>query len=127
MIESTQRAAGVNRLSLGVQSFDDAMLKRLGRVHDAAQARAAAAVTGTAAAARGLEPTQKLPTVAPACRVAWMPRIIGVRCGTNTRPTSRPAACARLAPRCAWSAWWCRSREGGDPRDRQRAADTAAL
>ncbi|OIQ77430.1 oxygen-independent coproporphyrinogen-III oxidase-like protein [mine drainage metagenome] len=33
--------AGVNRLSLGVQSFDDTMLQRLGRVHDAAQARAA--------------------------------------------------------------------------------------
>ncbi len=34
-------AAGVNRLSIGVQSFDDAMLQRLGRVHDGAQARAA--------------------------------------------------------------------------------------
>ncbi len=37
------RAAGVTRLSVGVQSFDDAMLARLGRVHDAAQARAAVA------------------------------------------------------------------------------------
>jgi oxygen-independent coproporphyrinogen-3 oxidase len=35
------RAAGVTRLSLGVQSFDDAKLSALGRVHDAAQARAA--------------------------------------------------------------------------------------
>ena len=35
------RAAGVTRLSIGVQSFDDAMLRRLGRVHDAAMARAA--------------------------------------------------------------------------------------
>lgn len=34
-------ASGVNRLSLGVQSFDDAQLKKLGRIHDAAQARAA--------------------------------------------------------------------------------------
>lgn len=33
--------AGVNRLSIGVQSFDDALLERIGRVHDAAQARAA--------------------------------------------------------------------------------------
>ena len=33
--------AGVNRLSIGVQSFDDDMLGMLGRVHDAAQARAA--------------------------------------------------------------------------------------
>ncbi len=35
------RAAGVTRLSVGVQSFDDAMLHALGRVHDGAQARAA--------------------------------------------------------------------------------------
>lgn len=35
------RAAGVNRLSLGVQSFDDAALKFLGRDHDGAGARAA--------------------------------------------------------------------------------------
>ncbi len=33
--------AGVNRLSIGVQSFDDHMLQRLGRVHDSAQACAA--------------------------------------------------------------------------------------
>jgi len=32
------RAAGVNRLSVGVQSFDDATLKRLGRAHRAAEA-----------------------------------------------------------------------------------------
>jgi oxygen-independent coproporphyrinogen-3 oxidase len=37
------RAAGVTRLSIGVQSFDDAMLGRLGRVHDARQAHAAVA------------------------------------------------------------------------------------
>jgi oxygen-independent coproporphyrinogen-3 oxidase len=37
------RAAGVTRLSVGVQSFDDARLALLGRVHDAAQARAAVA------------------------------------------------------------------------------------
>lgn len=35
------RAAGINRVSLGVQSFDDAMLKRLGRIHDKAQVRQA--------------------------------------------------------------------------------------
>jgi oxygen-independent coproporphyrinogen III oxidase len=32
------RDAGVNRISLGVQSWDDALLKTLGRVHSAAQA-----------------------------------------------------------------------------------------
>ena len=35
------RAAGVTRLSIGVQSFHDASLRAIGRVHDAAQARAA--------------------------------------------------------------------------------------
>jgi oxygen-independent coproporphyrinogen-3 oxidase len=35
------RAAGVNRLSLGVQSFSDSELRRLGRIHDQARARQA--------------------------------------------------------------------------------------
>lgn len=35
------RDAGVNRLSLGIQSFNDAHLKALGRIHDADQARRA--------------------------------------------------------------------------------------
>ena len=35
------REAGVTRLSVGVQSFDDRFLQALGRVHDGAQARAA--------------------------------------------------------------------------------------
>ncbi len=35
------RAAGVNRVSLGVQSLDDSALKGLGRLHDSAEARRA--------------------------------------------------------------------------------------
>ena len=35
------REAGVNRISVGVQSFDRAMLARLGRIHSAAEARRA--------------------------------------------------------------------------------------
>lgn len=35
------RAAGINRLSIGIQSFSDAQLSRLGRIHDSAQARRA--------------------------------------------------------------------------------------
>jgi oxygen-independent coproporphyrinogen-3 oxidase len=35
------RAAGVTRLSLGVQALDDTLLRRLGRTHSAADARAA--------------------------------------------------------------------------------------
>ncbi|TAK43052.1 MAG: oxygen-independent coproporphyrinogen III oxidase-like protein [Betaproteobacteria bacterium] len=38
------RAAGVNRLSLGVQSFDDRMLRALGRIHSGHEARAAIAL-----------------------------------------------------------------------------------
>ena len=37
------RVAGITRLSIGVQSFDDRFLQALGRVHDGAQARAAVA------------------------------------------------------------------------------------
>ncbi|NXU27090.1 RSAD1 protein, partial [Thalassarche chlororhynchos] len=44
------RAAGVNRLSIGVQSLDDAELQLLGREHTAAEAR------GAVEAARGLFP-----------------------------------------------------------------------
>jgi len=36
------RAAGVNRLSIGIQSFDNEKLAMLGRIHDSAQAVAAA-------------------------------------------------------------------------------------
>lgn len=35
------REAGVNRLSLGIQSFDDTMLRRLGRIHGADEAHSA--------------------------------------------------------------------------------------
>lgn len=39
---SAYREAGVNRLSIGVQSFNDAHLQRLGRIHDAGEALRAA-------------------------------------------------------------------------------------
>ena len=41
------RAAGVNRLSIGIQSFDDAALGRIGRIHDADQARRAVEIALT--------------------------------------------------------------------------------
>jgi putative oxygen-independent coproporphyrinogen III oxidase len=41
------RAAGVNRLSIGVQSFNDEHLKALGRVHNSDQAQAAIAEAAT--------------------------------------------------------------------------------
>ena len=42
------RAAGVNRLSVGVQSLDDAALRFLGRLHDGAEARRAVALAACA-------------------------------------------------------------------------------
>jgi oxygen-independent coproporphyrinogen-3 oxidase len=42
------RAAGINRLSLGIQSFRDAQLRRLGRIHDSEEARAAYAMARAA-------------------------------------------------------------------------------
>ncbi|MBK5251472.1 MAG: radical SAM family heme chaperone HemW [Peptostreptococcaceae bacterium] len=35
------RSAGYNRLSIGMQSFDDALLKKVGRIHDSRQSRLA--------------------------------------------------------------------------------------
>ncbi len=40
------RAAGINRLSLGIQSFDDDHLKALGRIHGADEAKRAAQLAG---------------------------------------------------------------------------------
>src|SRR5574343_962559 len=40
------RAAGVNRLSLGIQSFNEAHLKALGRIHGGEEARRAAQLAG---------------------------------------------------------------------------------
>ena len=40
------RAAGVNRLSIGIQSFNPRHLKTLGRIHDANEARAAIEIAG---------------------------------------------------------------------------------
>ena len=63
------RAAGVTRLSIGVQSFNDAHLKALGRVHDGAQARAAVAEAAQAFDTFNLDimyalPGQTLPDLA---------------------------------------------------------------
>ena len=46
------RAAGVNRLSIGVQSFDDGALKRIGRIHDGGAAHRAVDMAQTAGFAR---------------------------------------------------------------------------
>ncbi len=55
------RAAGVNRLSLGIQSFDDDHLKTLGRIHGAAEARRAAQLAGQHFASFNLDLMYGLP------------------------------------------------------------------
>ena len=42
------REIGINRLSIGIQSFDDELLQLIGRRHDAEQARTAVAIAQTA-------------------------------------------------------------------------------
>ncbi len=55
------RSAGVTRLSVGVQSFDDSQLKTLGRVHDRAQAIAAVEEAASAFATFNLDLMYALP------------------------------------------------------------------
>ena len=56
------RAAGVNRLSLGVQSFHDPLLTRLGRIHSAGEALAAFAAARDAGFANiGIDLIHSLP------------------------------------------------------------------
>lgn len=55
------RAAGITRLSIGVQSFDDRKLAALGRVHDGAQARAAVAEASDAFETYNLDLMYALP------------------------------------------------------------------
>ena len=59
-------ASGVNRMSLGVQSFNDQALKALGRVHDARQARAAIEMAQAAVARVNLDVMFALPGQTPA-------------------------------------------------------------
>ncbi len=60
------RSAGVNRLSLGVQSFHDPLLARLGRIHSAAEARAAFSAAREAGFANiGIDLIHSLPGETP--------------------------------------------------------------
>ncbi len=60
------RSAGVNRLSLGIQSFNDEHLKALGRIHDVAQAKRAAQLAGEHFDAFNLDLMYGLPGQTPA-------------------------------------------------------------
>src|SRR5690606_28630326 len=54
-------ASGVNRISLGIQSFNDTALQALGRIHDADQARKAIAIAQRAASRVNLDMMFALP------------------------------------------------------------------
>jgi len=74
------RAAGVNRLSLGMQSFDDAMLKALGRIHSADEARRAVALALEVFGNVNMDLMYGLPGQTPAMARADIEE--GVRLGT---------------------------------------------
>jgi putative oxygen-independent coproporphyrinogen III oxidase len=96
------RAAGVTRLSVGVQSFDDQALRALGRVHDAAQAHAAVQEAAAAFDTFNIDlmyalPGQDLPGLERdlAQALAWQPPHLSVYHLTieaGTRFASRPPA-----------------------------------
>jgi len=60
------REAGVNRLSIGVQSFDDTMLQRLGRIHSASEAQRAIEMARAVFANVNLDLMYGLPGQTPA-------------------------------------------------------------
>jgi len=71
------REAGVTRLSIGVQSFDDASLAAIGRVHDAAQARAAVAEAAAAFETFNIDLMYALPGQTPAMLAADLRATLG--------------------------------------------------
>jgi putative oxygen-independent coproporphyrinogen III oxidase len=71
------RAAGVNRLSIGVQSFADTCLRALGRVHDAREAHAAIAAARDAGFVNfNIDLMHGLPQQSPAMALADLDQAI---------------------------------------------------
>lgn len=71
------RAAGINRLSLGIQSFTDHSLRALGRLHDAAAAHRAAAAARRAYDNFNLDLMFALPAQTPAQAAADLAAALG--------------------------------------------------
>ena len=71
-------AAGVNRVSLGIQSFDDAALRFLGRAHDAAEGRAALATAQATFARVSFDLIYALPDQSLAAWQAALARALAV-------------------------------------------------
>lgn len=71
------RAAGVNRLSLGIQSFDDAMLARIGRIHGGDEARRAIEAATTHFERVNLDLMYALPGQTPAMALGDLETALG--------------------------------------------------
>jgi oxygen-independent coproporphyrinogen-3 oxidase len=75
-------AAGVSRLSIGVQSFDDALLARIGRIHTGAQAVTAVEAAGVAGFRRvNADLMYGLPGQRAAQALADLDRVLGLGVG----------------------------------------------
>ena len=71
------RAAGVNRISIGVQSFDPAMLQALGRIHSAHEARSAIDAALASFDNVNIDLMYALPAQTPAMALADVQQAIG--------------------------------------------------
>ena len=118
------RAAGVNRLSIGIQSFDDATLKRLGRAHRAEEGRATVAAARDAGFANlSLDLLFAAPAQTRADLDADLDAFLAcapaTRLGVRAHARRRHALRARGAARTARVAGG--GRRGGDARAHRRA------
>ena len=93
------RAAGVNRVSLGVQSLRDDILKSLGRIHSVAEAKAAIEIARTTFDRFSFDLIYARPgqTV-----TAWKEELRDALAspGSTCRSTSSPSSRRRRSPRC---------------------------
>ena len=107
------RAAGVNRVSLGVQSLDDAQLRALGRLHTAAEALAAIEVARETFERFSFDLIYARPgqTLGGLARASWRRRW---RSPAGTcRSTSSPSSRARRSPSSTRAASSRARRRGG--------------
>jgi coproporphyrinogen III oxidase-like Fe-S oxidoreductase len=87
-------AAGVNRLSLGIQALDDAALSALGRTHSAAEARAAIVMARELFPRFSFDLIYARPGQSPASWKAELESALPLTTGIS-RPTSSPSNPAR--------------------------------
>ena len=94
------RAAGVNRVSLGVQALDDASLNALGRMHTAQEALDAVAIAREAFERYSFDLIYARPDQTPEAWRAELARAIARSRRASCRSISSPSKTARRSPRC---------------------------